>query len=376
MEDTDFVVVGGGVYGAALAYELVKSGSSVTLLEAGHLAERASGGPGKRGVRATLRNSRELPLVRESLAMWPTLAKELGAETGFERLGGLTLVSSMPQLGEIGLARANAHQNLQSAHGIDTELLDQAELRSIEPGISPAEFSALYCADEGIADQRKTTHAYAAAAQRLGAVIHEDSWVDRVGATPHPWAQVRDGQRFEARRAVIVAANHGTNALLERSEQALLPVWTMVPQVLMYRAKGGYQPRHLIGHLQQNLAVKPLSDGVTMISGGMRGKWDAAAGTGSPVATMIDESLRVARASLPALGDGELLDAQASLPETYTPDGLPFIDFIDDELKVLVATGWHGHGFAIAPSLARHLADWLSTGQKPTVLAPFKISRS
>src|SRR5947209_2104167 len=86
VEDADFIVVGGGVYGAAIAYELVVRGSSVTLLEADHLASRASGGPGKRAVRANTRNSRELSFAREALALWPSLSEELGSDTGFERL--------------------------------------------------------------------------------------------------------------------------------------------------------------------------------------------------------------------------------------------------------------------------------------------------
>ena len=57
-------------------------------------------------------------------------------------------------------------------------------------------------------------------------------------------------------------------------------------------------------------------------------------------------------------------------------DGLPYVDFLDREQRVFVATGWHGHGFAIAPSVAKHIADWLTTGRKPELLAPFKIRRS
>ena len=51
--DVDFVVVGGGVYGTAITYELMERGATAVLLEGGDtLASRASGGPGKRGVRA------------------------------------------------------------------------------------------------------------------------------------------------------------------------------------------------------------------------------------------------------------------------------------------------------------------------------------
>lgn len=376
MEEADFVVVGGGVYGAALAHELVVRGSSVTLLEAGQLASRASGGPGKRGVRANGRNSRELSLAREALAMWPSLSAQLGSDTGFEPLGGLMLVGSTPEFGQIGQAQADAQRRLQRAHGIATDLLGRAELEELEPGVGESEIAALFCPDEGIADQGATARAYARAAGRRGASIRESSAVQDIGAGQRPFVRLVDGSRIEAGRAIVLVANHGTNALLERSNQPVLPLWTMVPQVLMFQAEDNYQPRHLIGHLQKTLAVKPLAEGTTMISGGMRGKWDPDAEHGEPVDSAIHESLDVASSVLPALGAGVLLAADASSPETFTPDGLPYVDFLDQDQRVFVATGWSGHGFAIAPSVARHAADWLTTGRRPELLAPFTIHRN
>ena len=62
----------------------------------------------------------------------------------------------------------------------------------------------------------------------------------------------------------------------------------------------------------------------------------------------------------------------ATLPETYTPDAVPYIDYLDAEQQLFVATGWHGHGFAIAPAVAKHVAAWLTSGHKPSVLASFR----
>ena len=45
----DFVIVGGGVYGAGVAWELAKRGAEVVLLEALQIADGASGGVGVRG---------------------------------------------------------------------------------------------------------------------------------------------------------------------------------------------------------------------------------------------------------------------------------------------------------------------------------------
>jgi sarcosine oxidase, subunit beta len=88
----DFVIVGGGVYGTGVAWELAKRGAEVLLLEARQIAGGASGGLGERGVRANGRDLRELPLMRLAYELWPSLADEIGAATGYERTGNLQLI--------------------------------------------------------------------------------------------------------------------------------------------------------------------------------------------------------------------------------------------------------------------------------------------
>ena len=71
---TEFVIVGGGIYGCAVAWELAKRGADVLLLEAQSIASGASGGLGERGVRANGRDLRELPLMRLAYDIWPSAA--------------------------------------------------------------------------------------------------------------------------------------------------------------------------------------------------------------------------------------------------------------------------------------------------------------
>jgi sarcosine oxidase subunit beta len=371
VEEAEFVVIGGGVHGAAVAYELATAGSSVALLEAGRLAERASGGPGKRGVRANLRHSSELPLVQEALDRWPKLDTELGADVGFENVGGLSLIPSQPQLGDIAMEKAKAHIKLQRSYGIDTQLIDRSELDSLEPGIAEDACAAMYTSNEGIADQRRTTLAYAAAAAGRGATIKEDSRVERVDSSSLR-AVLEDGRTVRASRSIILATNYGTNDLLERSGLPRLPMWTMVPQALMYRGPSDYAPRHLVSHISKNFSAKRLADNITMISGGMRGRWNAEQAIGEQVDSMVRDSLGIATEVLPGLAGGTLEAVHATLPETYTPDAVPYIDYLDDERQLFVATGWHGHGFAIAPAVAKHVATWLTAGHRPSQLTNFR----
>src|SRR5581483_4950274 len=113
-ESREYVIVGGGVYGAGVARELARQGADVLLLEADTIASGASGGLGKRGVRACGRDVRELPLMRIAYELWPTLADEIGASTGYDRTGHLVLMESA---GEETLAKARAEAWLQQEQG-------------------------------------------------------------------------------------------------------------------------------------------------------------------------------------------------------------------------------------------------------------------
>ena len=65
----DVVVIGGGIVGVATAYFLAKKGISVALLEKGHVAgEQSSRNWG--WCRQQNRDERELPLMKESMALW------------------------------------------------------------------------------------------------------------------------------------------------------------------------------------------------------------------------------------------------------------------------------------------------------------------
>ncbi len=86
------LVIGGGVFGTGVTLEIAKSGRGVRLLEKQRIASGASGGPGRRGVRANGRDVRELPLMKIAYDIWPELNNDLDANPFFERTGNLLLI--------------------------------------------------------------------------------------------------------------------------------------------------------------------------------------------------------------------------------------------------------------------------------------------
>ena len=159
---SDYVIVGGGIYGCAVAWELAQAGEEALLLEAKTIASGASGGLGERGVRANGRDLRELPLMRLAYDIWPDLHEHIGRYTGYRRLGHLQLIER-----EVDLAGAPAQVWTQNQQGFESRLLDAGQLRELEPQISENVIGAIYCPKDGVADHSATTRAVANAAGKI-----------------------------------------------------------------------------------------------------------------------------------------------------------------------------------------------------------------
>lgn len=368
----DVVVVGGGVYGAGVAWELAQRGVEVLLLEAQQIAAGASGGLGKRGVRANGRDQRELPLMQLAYELWPVLEEQIGAPTGYERTGHLQLLEQQRDY-----EGAMAHAWVQEQHGIPTQVVTGAVLREMEPYLSEHVQAALYCPKDGVADHTATTRGFAQAAQRLGAEIRTQTRVvslerqgDRVSAV-----LTADEERIPVRHSVILLANTSVPEMLQRQFAVVLPVWRMLPQIVLIGPVTPAPVYHLIGHAHRRLAIKTTPDGHIMISGGWRGQWNPTTGQGDTQPEQIQGNVAEAVAVYPCLEGVAVTAAAADRPETLAVDGIPIIDRVPGTSNAFFATGWSGHGWAIAPAVCQLLATWVATGNLPGLLRPFAYSR-
>ncbi|MEV6817548.1 FAD-binding oxidoreductase [Nocardiopsis dassonvillei] len=372
-----FVIIGGGVHGCATAWQLAEAGADVLLLEAREVASGASGGFGRRGVRANRRDLRELPLMRAAYRIWPTLDWRLGAATGYQRTGGMFLIEQETTGTRGGLVAAHTHAAVQRRLGVPTEVLDRDGVLAREPGVSPSVRATLYCPLDGTADHTATTRAFAHAARERGAVIAEHSPVTAVERSGDRVTAVRtaSGERHEVGEALLVLNNAGAADLLRTQFDVELPVWRILPQALRLTPRSTPPMTHLVGHDHRSLSLKPLPDGGVMVSGGWRGRWDADNGRGRTVEENVRGNMRAAAEVYADLADAELDLADASRPESCSADEIPVIDRIPGTANALVGTGWTGHGFAVAPAVAESLAFWARTGSRPDNLAPFSFAR-
>lgn len=371
----DYVIIGGGIYGCTVAWELAKQGADVHLLEAKTIASGASGGLGERGVRANGRDVRELPLMRMAYEQWTTLHNEIDGLTGYRRLGHLLLIER-----EQDLDRARAQVWMQEQQDIPSRLIESIELHDIEPYLSENVIAAIYSPNDGVADHTQTTRSMASAAKKLGAVIDENTPVvgaELQGDTVTALIVTIDGTetRIPVNKKVILLSNYHVLPFVKQHLNLDLPFWRMFPQVMALEAVDPMPINHLIGHVHRTLAIKPLLDNRVMISGGWHGRWNDSTQHGDPIPEQVEGNRQEAIAVYPHLANVAVDQAFTDRIELISIDGIPIIDTLPRASNILMGAGWSGHGWAISPAVSKLIAEWILTDKRPKLLAPFSYSR-
>lgn len=371
----DYVVIGAGVHGSAASYYLSRSGARVLLLERKTVASGASGGVGFRGVRANNRDIRELPLMAIAYGMWPQLNDELGIAPGYARVGGLELLGHEVFDDRSLREELETRIAVQSSFGIETVLLDRAGLDELEPGASDAVAGAIHCPADGVGDHTGVTRGFAAAAARLGGDVRKDTPVTVIAAEADGYAVTTASGEVLRGKQILVTANSYSRTLLRESFGLDLPITRFNPQMTPVRTRSGFTFAHLLGHHSLPFAAKTISDGQVMLSGGRTGTWDYDADEGRVRPETARMSVEDATGLYAEFAGAEVVTTDASRPESKSVDGIPIIDTVPDHPGAHFATGWSGHGFAIAPAVASLIARWLISGEKPAELEPFGLGR-
>ena len=127
------VVIGGGIAGLSVAYELLKRGAKVTVIEASSIASGASG-VATSYLEPRLGNTAMRAIERESMRRWEDYANNLNAigqlDVGFRKEGQIKVTL------EENRKRLEKDLDARGAQNEPFRRLSQAELNKIEPSLS------------------------------------------------------------------------------------------------------------------------------------------------------------------------------------------------------------------------------------------------
>jgi glycine/D-amino acid oxidase-like deaminating enzyme len=317
----DVAVVGAGVVGLAIARELTRRGAHVAVFERTGIGSGASGvQPG--GVRRQWGTAIACRLAGESADFYADADANLEARVslGFERCGYLFLAHTGDTL-----ARLTANVVVQNEVGVRSRIVSPEEAAELVPGLVADEIhGGAWCAEDGYFDRPQSV--VEAFAHGLDIRIQHVRSLDELDAG-----------------AIVVAAGADTPRLVPG-----LPI-AREDRYLFYSEPSGERLLEpLVISAERHFAAKQLGNGRVLASDlAARGDDSRQDEWRAHIRTQIDELLpRLTYVSFPLLVRGEY---------DVTPDHQPILGEIGD--GVFVAAGFSGHGFMIAPAVARIIAD-------------------
>ncbi|MDF3040009.1 MAG: hypothetical protein K0Q71_2715 [Thermomicrobiales bacterium] len=370
---TDVVVIGGGISGAAAAYELARSGAKVALLEKGQLASMASGWT-LAGVRQSGRHPAELPLAQAAVARWAELARELDADVEYRREGNLRLARTPEDVPVIQSIVAE-----QQALGLDLVFLpDNTAVREVAPALAETVLAASFCPTDGHANPVAAVQAFAAAAQRHGAEIRTETSATAITVAGGKVQGVHTDDGPIAADAVVVAAGIDTPRLcaplgldlpIEIGHVSVVQTVAVPPLITQ-----------VLGVASADLALRQEVGGRVRFTGGgtpWPHEFDALADGNDPVmppAAHVAAALSRATEVLPALAAAPLARVWGGLLD-MTPDALPVIERVPEVEGLVVVAGFSGHGFCLGPVTGEIVRDLVHRGTTAYPIAPFRSGR-
>ena len=176
IEKADIVIIGGGVQGCSIAYNLAKRGQkNIVILEKDTVAHGASGRCGA-GFRQQFGTEMNCILARDSVKIFEQLSDELEYDIELNQSGYLILAYTEKEVNQF---RKNVE--LERSLDIPASLITPEEAREIVPCLNIEDvLAATYCPTDGNVNPLLTTFAYAEAAQRLGVKLYQFTEVQKI----------------------------------------------------------------------------------------------------------------------------------------------------------------------------------------------------
>ena len=173
----DVVIVGAGINGCAIAYELSKRGIDVVVVERRHIAAGATGRCGA-GIRQQWSTKENSLLAKKSVEIFEKLEEELNHPISFRQGGYLIAIHD-----EEGMEQAKKNVEMQKSIGLPVRIISREEIKEIVPILDPDGMEAIgatFCPTDGHADPFKTANAYALAAIKNGATFYKFTEVNGI----------------------------------------------------------------------------------------------------------------------------------------------------------------------------------------------------
>jgi glycine oxidase len=359
MTDCDVAVVGAGVIGGAVAYELVIRGASVILLDsrgAGLGATQAAA-----GMLVPYIEGFDRPLFRiaaRSLEMYDafvdSVARDSGIGIGYQRTGSLQVA-----VGEEPSEELKATAERAKAVGVKCEMLGAREALEAEPQLTPDVTAGLLFSDHGFVVANDLSGALSAAAIKHGVRIRIPARARRIARGDNGIEIELDNDRVTARHVVLAAGSWSSRIRIDGVPE--LPVRPVRGQLLQLEWSGPQLKRIAWG---SRCYLVPANSGSLLVGATVEEAGFDERTTVAGVRDLLDAACDL----VPHAWQATFVGARAGL-RPATGDGMPIVGRSQKIPGLVYATGHFRNGVLLAPLTARVVADLVLENREDPLLA-------
>lgn len=373
-DQAQIVVIGGGIYGAQVAYHLAKYGrKDVVIIEKGEIASGESSHAA--GLVTQFATS-------QAMLKFRMYSIELYSELGlFNHVGSLRVASSKEQLKELERSVSRA-----KALGLEVDVISPSEALKAMPQISDKDlYGGIYLPRDGQLDPYTTTTSMARFAKELGVEIYTNTRVTGIKLSAKGEVQAVVTDKGEIRCEIIVNAAGMWAPRIAAMAGLQIPTTPVDHQHIALRAVPGHEFAANTPCLRDpdNLVYMRQEAGGLVI-GGYEPKplprwidgtpWEHGSKSFPGDFDQFEMLLEGAIRRLPFLDQAGIITLVRH-PGAYTPDCQPLLGPMAGARGMWIMAGMSLNGYGGAGGMGKLMAEWIIEGEAPMDVYGYRATR-
>ncbi len=374
-KDKDIIIVGGGVIGSSIAYNLLNDGykGNIDIFEKDKIYEFSSTPRSAGGIRQLFTTGINIQIGKYGLEKYLSFPEDMKigdepAEIDFKQHGYLFLADT-----KFGMEQLEKQAKLQHEYDVNSELLYGEELLKVIPELNIEDLvGGLYSSEDGYLDPYSVMQGYARKARELGAVYHYASIKEIIQSNGNvSGVKSTDNEVYNA--SIVINCAGPWAPKLSEAAGLPIPVVPLKRQVIQF---------NIAESLEKQLPLTVNPDGVYFRHEGS----SIISGCSEDVKPEIDFKWKRSffmDQLWPSLAHrvsnferAKIQSGWAGMYSHNTEDQNAIIGEHPDLTGYYLAVGFSGHGMQQAPAVGKALSEKIRTGEYQTIdFAPLRFER-
>lgn len=367
-QTADVVIIGAGVIGSSIAYQLSRAGMQISVLEREEIAAEASrAAAGLLSPAEVLTGPKAVAdLFLASWSMTAGTAAEIEAASGVQveyfQTGALHVLKGADD--QTSLRR---YAEVWRAQGSDVRWLTGDQIDQYEPELDHTFDTALYVPDTVSIRPRLMTRAYAEAARKYGARFYEHTEVTGFQQQAGKVVGIQTVQGQTIPCDCVVIATGPWSAQVGSWLGLSIPVFPARGQILSLRQPATPLKHTIIGN---GVYLVPKIDHTVYVGATIEQVGFDKSNTAGGIASLLSGAIQL----VPKLEQTSIVDMWSGL-RPWSQDSYPILGKAPGWENVMLATGHGPGGFELSAITGKTIAELITNGQTPALIQPFGLER-